>query len=701
MAPPSDPQSRTSTPRSFVNQTASAEDLLKSQTVGLVHLSDFRKRRAEVLEQKEREAHDKSLGRFVQGNSRSGTPSGGETTDGAESAQLFPKRKKKKLGHFAKSKLSFGDDEVEEGVESSTALTPNTSDGKSPSKTPAEGSPKPPTRRIAPNPNLSIPPPKVVTKSAREAEAQTRDALRREFLALQEKVKATEILIPFVFYDGTNIPVGTVKVKKGDPIWVFLERCRKVAAELGIGGAGGGGRSGRGRKDHRREWARVGVDDLMCVRGNVIIPHHYELYYFIANRVPSFTKAGGLLFDYTNTAPPEPSDDPESQPPQLEGGDMDPTFTKVVDRRWFERNKHIFPASLWREYEPGEDHIFCLQCADILGLSRPTTSERQCPACSASLVNPDDAVATVLTPSEDYKTSVLSGLDPHTIMECAGRALAFWTYQSAQEIFYQEYLGKSLTEKYSALNQQMDKVIHDANSEISNLQNRLSEMQIGQEQLQKKNHELVDIYREKCKKHAQVTNLYNLLKSRAMRPQIQTAASDSVTQVLESLGGGSKSNSSTEDLFRPLTSLATSPRRSPSRYPTTNMGIEQLHRHQRSGSRTATKNGVDSAAMPPPSGIPPSFRSTNMPPSTPQHRTRLLGAPRSSHRAEYQGRPHQDYITNKQSFPVPQRFTSEAVDNRFSLNGSDNYDLNAGIKIGRPSESSLQLSDPRSGMFGT
>ena len=34
---------------------------------------------------------------------------------------------------------------------------------------------------------------------------------------------------------------------------------------------------------------------------------------------------------------------------------MDPTFTKVVDRRWFERNKHIFPASLWREYEPGQE----------------------------------------------------------------------------------------------------------------------------------------------------------------------------------------------------------------------------------------------------------------------------------------------------------------------------------------------------------
>ena len=67
--------------RAFTNQSVSAEDLLKSQTVGLVNLSDFRKRRAEVLEQKEREAHDKSLGRLAPGTSGNTTPSG-DITDG-------------------------------------------------------------------------------------------------------------------------------------------------------------------------------------------------------------------------------------------------------------------------------------------------------------------------------------------------------------------------------------------------------------------------------------------------------------------------------------------------------------------------------------------------------------------------------------------------------------------------------------------
>lgn len=43
-------------PNRFTSQAATAEDVLKSQTVGLVHLSDFRKRRAEALEQRDREA---------------------------------------------------------------------------------------------------------------------------------------------------------------------------------------------------------------------------------------------------------------------------------------------------------------------------------------------------------------------------------------------------------------------------------------------------------------------------------------------------------------------------------------------------------------------------------------------------------------------------------------------------------------------
>ncbi|OKL57511.1 hypothetical protein UA08_07247 [Talaromyces atroroseus] len=180
-------------------------------------------------------------------------------------------------------------------------------------------------------------------------------------------------------------------------------------------------------------------------------------------------------------------------------------------------------------------HIFCLPCAESLGLSRRPQQNRTCPACQANLPNPDDVVSTTLNPTEDYKTSVLSGLDPTTIIECAGRALSFWAYQTTQEICYQEYLSKGLTEKYSTLNTEKEKVINSANTEILGLQGKIADMQLTQDQLQKKIEELSSLYQDKCKKHTQMTNLYNLLKSQAMRSQIQTAASDSVSQTLKSL----------------------------------------------------------------------------------------------------------------------------------------------------------------------
>ncbi len=106
---------------------------------------------------------------------------------------------------------------------------------------------------------------------------------------------------------------------------------------------------------------------------------HYELYYFIVNKIlgPNSTP----LFSYSSTVLPaaespsssrSPSPEPNpltipskralnngvvtSADSRLEGFNDDPNFTKVVDRRWYERNKHIFPASVWEDFDPGKDY---------------------------------------------------------------------------------------------------------------------------------------------------------------------------------------------------------------------------------------------------------------------------------------------------------------------------------------------------------
>ncbi|KAI1205886.1 uncharacterized protein F4807DRAFT_464348 [Annulohypoxylon truncatum] len=184
-------------------------------------------------------------------------------------------------------------------------------------------------------------------------------------------------------------------------------------------------------------------------------------------------------------------------------------------------------------------HIFCLDCAARLGLtSQGHEPHNSCPACGSRLTSPDDAVISNLNPSEDYKTSVLSGLSPNIIIECASRALSFWAYQATQEVVYQEHLSKALTEKYSNLSVHLDKVINEANLEITSLQNKLTGMRMEQDSLRRKNEELTQAYKEKSRKLLQIQELYDKLKRKAMLGQIQDAAEDAIDSTLHGSPAG-------------------------------------------------------------------------------------------------------------------------------------------------------------------
>ncbi|KAK1779769.1 XAP5-domain-containing protein [Copromyces sp. CBS 386.78] len=434
--PPETSSASTPNPR-FAPQNQTVQDRVSSSTVGLVNLADFRKRRAEVLEQQHREVREAAIaasrGTAVVGNdsnndtstaatpldrSATGTPAAGTTTttttdtengttasgQGGEgksegesqkkktttTAKTTGERKAKRI-KTKKALVSFGDEEEGDEEEEEVFVTkrkkkaapkkddtPNPDDGgeggdkkdkattndttnDKKRESSASASDAPSRKKKMVNTNAPIIP-RALTKAALRREAAEREAIRKEFLAKQAAVKASEIAIPFVFYDGTNIPGGMVRVKKGDHAWLFLDKSRKVGAERGVG------------QDKilnaRRAWARVSVDDLLLVRGSIIIPHHYEFYFFIINK--TMGPGNKRLFDYSDDAPVPPSDpivdaDAAISTPAsrlaalpdimtLEGANDDPTFTKVVDRRWYQRNKHIYPASTWQEFEPEKDY---------------------------------------------------------------------------------------------------------------------------------------------------------------------------------------------------------------------------------------------------------------------------------------------------------------------------------------------------------
>ncbi|KAJ5718441.1 cyclin [Penicillium malachiteum] len=212
-------------------------------------------------------------------------------------------------------------------------------------------------------------------------------------------------------------------------------------------------------------------------------------------------------------------------------------------------------------------------------------------------------------------------------MECAGRALGFWAYQSTQEMYL--------------------------------------DLQASQEELKKKNQELVDQYREKSKKLSQMTTLYNLLKARTLHSQMETAAADSVTKALKTPtsrsglkpGAVTPSGSSYAPSIQTI-SRAPLPRASSSResvstisiprtsFPVDADGVEQLHPYQKSGSagsagstsstrsNRVSKNLVKDTSMGPPLWPASWTRNRGSSSSSLHHRTRL---PRGSSRSNSRG----------------------------------------------------------------
>lgn len=193
----------------FVGNTDSIEETLKKSTIGLVSAEDFKKKREELEEYKQRQA--------------------------AKTNEIAEEKRKKKEKKTTKPKLSFAmDDEEEEGMaplakkRKSAAPSGSSSTLPSSDSTSAEerSSSK---RRLLKNPGVDT---SFLPDRARDQEeAKVRETLRQEWLAKQEEIKAEQIEITYSYWDGAGHRKA-VKCKKGDSIAQFLEKCRLQFPEL-------------------------------------------------------------------------------------------------------------------------------------------------------------------------------------------------------------------------------------------------------------------------------------------------------------------------------------------------------------------------------------------------------------------------------------------------------------------------------------
>ena len=98
----------------------------------------------------------------------------------------------------------------------------------------------------------------------------------------------------------------------------------------------------RNRTDFH-ELRNMSADSLLYIKEDLIIPHHYTFYDLIVTKARG--KSGPLFhFDVHDDVRIGLNDS------RVEKDESHPG--KVVQRGWYERNKHIFPASRWEVYDP-------------------------------------------------------------------------------------------------------------------------------------------------------------------------------------------------------------------------------------------------------------------------------------------------------------------------------------------------------------
>ncbi|BEI94587.1 uncharacterized protein CcaverHIS019_0701590 [Cutaneotrichosporon cavernicola] len=184
-----------------------------------------------------------------------------------------------------------------------------------------EEAPSPKRKKLLKNPEVDT---SFLPDREREAQERTeREELRQKWLAEQERIKNEVIEITYSYWDGSGHR-KTVECKKGDDIAAFLTKCRAQIPEL------------RG----------MSVDNMMYIKEDLIIPHHYTFYDFIINKARG---KSGPLFSFDVHDDVRLISDATREKDESHAG-------KVVERSWYNRFKHIFPASRWEVYDPDKDY---------------------------------------------------------------------------------------------------------------------------------------------------------------------------------------------------------------------------------------------------------------------------------------------------------------------------------------------------------
>lgn len=278
----------------FAAHYDAVEQQLKSSTIGLVTLDEMKAKQENIVKERERKLAQKQLEKEQ------------EKQRQLEAKQAEKNRQKQQI-----QALSFSLDEEE--------------DEESSSEDESDDSTTPVKKKIRKNPDVDTS--FLPDREREDEENRLREELRQEWAAKQSTLKEEEIDITFSYWDGSGHR-RTVRMKKGNSMYQFLQRCLELL-----------------RKEFS-ELKTVTADQLMYVKEDLILPHHYTFYDFIVTKARG---KSGPLFTFDVHDDVRLVNDASVEKEESHAG-------KVLLRSWYERNKHIFPASRWEPYDPTKSY---------------------------------------------------------------------------------------------------------------------------------------------------------------------------------------------------------------------------------------------------------------------------------------------------------------------------------------------------------
>ncbi|XP_038071970.1 E3 ubiquitin-protein ligase CCNB1IP1-like [Patiria miniata] len=139
-----------------------------------------------------------------------------------------------------------------------------------------------------------------------------------------------------------------------------------------------------------------------------------------------------------------------------------------------------------------------------------------CPACETNLSGKFDIVRIDLSPTEQYKSMVLAGQKPDTILEVCTRAMAFWTYQIQQERIYQDYIANKSKERSTLQEQYYEHTVTKLQAENASLKNQVSAVKKDLESSKKRSHDLADKLTERTRQHQKLQIIHDALRRRSI-----------------------------------------------------------------------------------------------------------------------------------------------------------------------------------------